>query len=123
MAIDFLRGLRWYAALGVAGVILFVIWMLAGGAPGYVIQIDYAFTGGVMDGADVVVDDVVVGKLEPLHGRPVRGFEVGKGTHVVTLRGGPCETRPDTVTLGPVRTAVLIADVEERFSGCFAYFH
>lgn len=122
MAIDFLRGPRWYAALGVAGVIVFVIWVVAGGAPGYVIQVDYAFTGDIMVGADVVVDDVVVGKLEPIRGRPVRGFEVEKGTHVVTLKGGPCEARPDTVTLGPSRTAVLIADIEERFSGCFVFF-
>ena len=122
MAIDFLRGPRWYASLGVAGVILFVLWTLAGGGPGYVIQIDYGFTGDMMVGADVVVDDVVLGKLEPVGGRPVRGFEVEKGTHVVTLRGGPCQTRPDTVTLGPVRTAVLVADLEERFSGCFVFF-
>ena len=122
MAIDFLRGLRWYAALAVAGAILFGLWVLLGGAPGHVIQIDYAWTGDVMVGADVVIDDAVVGKLEPLHGRPVRGFEVEKGTHVVTLRGGPCQTRPDTVTVGPPRTAVLMADLDERYSGCIVFF-
>jgi len=122
MAFDKLRGLRWYASLAVVFVILAVVWTLAGGGPGYVIQIDFAWTGDVMAGADVVVDDVVVGKLEPLRGRPVRGFEVEKGTHVVTLRGGPCETRPDTVTVGPARTAVLMADLEERWSGCFVFF-
>jgi len=122
VAIDFLRGPRWYASLAVAGVILFVLWVLAGGAPGYVIQIDYGFTGDVMVGADVLVDGVVVGKLEPVGRRPVRGFEVEKGTHVLTLRGGSCETRPDTVTVGPARTAVLVADIEERYAGCFVFF-
>jgi len=122
VAIDFLRGLRWYASLGVAGVIAFVIWVLMGGAPGYVIQIDYGFTGDMMVGADVVVDGVVVGKLEPVRRRPVRGFEVEKGTHVVTLKGGPCEARPDTVTLDRIRTAVLVADIEERWSGCIVFF-
>jgi len=40
----------------------------------------------------------------------------------VILMGGPCETRPDTVTLGPSRTVVLIADLEERWSGCVVFF-
>jgi len=122
VAIDFLRGLRWYAALAVVFVILFALWVLMGGAPGYVVQIDYAWTGDLMVGADVVIDDVVVGKLEPVGGRPVRGFEVEKGTHVVTLRGGTGETRPETVVVGPARTAVLMADFEERYTGCVVFF-
>lgn len=122
MAIDFLRGLRWYAALAVVFVILFILWVVWGGAPGHVIQIDYDWTGDVMVGADVVIDGVVVGTLEPVRGRPVRGFEVEKGTHVVTLRGGPCQTRPATVTVGPPRTAVLLADLQERSGGCFVFF-
>ncbi|HSW29352.1 MAG TPA: hypothetical protein VLH75_07640 [Longimicrobiales bacterium] len=122
MAIDFLRGLRWYAAVAVVFVIMFALWTLMGGAPGYVIQIDYTWTGDMMVGTDVVVDGVAVGTLGPYHGRPVRGFEVEKGTHVVTLRGGPCETRPDTVVVGPPRTVVLMADLEERFTGCIVFF-
>lgn len=122
MAIDFLRGLRWYAAGAIVLVILFVLWVALGGGPNYVVQIDYAWTGDLMVGADVLVDGVVVGKLEPVGGRPVRGFEVEKGTHEVTLRGGPCETRPKAVTLGPSRVAVLMADLEERFSGCIVFF-
>ena len=122
VAIDFLRGLRWYAAVAVVFVIMFALWTLMGGAPGYVIQIDYAWAGDMAAGSDVLVDGVVVGKLEPVGRRPVRGFEVEKGTHVVTLRGGPCETRPDTVTVGPPRTAVLMADFEERFTGCIVFF-
>lgn len=122
MAIDFLRGPRWYAALAVVFVILFVLWVAMGGAPGYVIQIDWGWAGDLATGAEVVVDGVVVGTLEPAGRRPVRGFEVEKGTHEVTLRGGPCEARPDTVTLGPPRTAVMMLDVDERMSGCFLFF-
>lgn len=122
MAIDFLRGLRWYAAGAIVLAILFALWALLGGAPGYVVQIDWGWAGEMAAGSDVVVDGVVVGKLEPVGRRPVRGFEVEKGTHVVTLRGGPCESRPDTVTLGPNRIAVLMADLEERSSGCVVFF-
>jgi hypothetical protein len=122
VAIDFLRGLRWYAAGAVVLALLFALWMLLGGAPGYVIQIDYGWAGDMAAGSDVLVDGVVVGKLEPVGRRPVRGFEVEKGTHVVTLKGGACETRPDTVTLGPSRIVVLMADMEERAAGCFVFF-
>jgi len=122
MAIDFLRGPRWYASLAVTGVILFGLWILLGGGPKHVIQIDFAWTGDVMVGADVLVDGTVVGQLEPVGRRPVIGFVVEPGTHVVTLAGGGCETRPDTVTLGSPRTAVLMLDMEERFSGCYAFF-
>ena len=122
MAIDLLRGLRWYAALAIVGALCFGLWVLLGGAPGYVVQIDWAWTGDLATGSEVLVDGMVVGKLEPMGRRPVRGFEVPKGTHEVTLRGGPCTARPDTVTLGPSRTAVLMADVEERFSGCIVFF-
>jgi hypothetical protein len=122
MAIDFLRGLRWYASLAIVFVMLFVLWVALGGGPHYVVQIDYAWTGDMMVGADVMIDGVAVGKLEPVGGRPVRGFEVEKGTHEVTLKGGPCETHPDTVTLGPSRVAVLMADLEERYTGCIVFF-
>ncbi len=122
MAIDFLRGLRWYAALAVVGALLFGFWVLMGGAPGYVVHIDWGLAGDLATGAEVVVDGVVVGKLEPMGRRPVRGFEVEKGTHEVTLRGGPCQARPGRVTLGPSRTAILMADVDERMSGCFLFF-
>ncbi len=122
MAIDFLRGPRWYAALAVVCVILFVLWVAMGGAPGHVVQIDWGWAGDLATGAEVVVDGAVVGTLEPMGRRPVRGFEVGKGAHEVTLRGGPCAARPDTVRLGPPRTAVMMLDVDERMSGCLLSF-
>ncbi|NJD18106.1 MAG: hypothetical protein FIA95_02310 [Gemmatimonadetes bacterium] len=108
--------------IAVVGAVLFGAWLVLGRARSYVIQIDWAWTGDLATGAEVLVDGVVVGTLEPMRRRPVRGFEVEKGTHVVTLRGGPCETRPDTVAVGPGRIAVLMADVDERSTGCFVFF-
>lgn len=119
---DPLRGPRWYAALAVAAALLWGAWVMLGGAPGHVIQIDWAWAGDLAAGAEVVVDGAVVGRLEKVGGRPVTGFEVEPGTHEVTLRGGPCRARPDTVTLGPVRTVVLMADVDDRVTGCFLFF-
>ena len=117
-----LPGLRRYVTIAAVGAVLFGAWLVLGRARSYVVQIDWAWTGGLATGSEVLVDGVVVGTLEPMGRRPVRGFEVGKGTHEVTLRGGPCETRPDTVTVGTGRIAVLMADVEERYTGCIVFF-
>jgi len=115
-------GLSRYVTIAAVGAALFGAWVVLGRARSYVVQIDWAWTGDLATGAEVLVDGAVVGTLEPVSGRPLRGFEVGKGAHVVTLRGGPCEARPDTVTLGPSRIAVLMADVEERYTGCVVFF-
>ena len=126
MAIDFLRGPRWYASLAVAGAILFGLWYFMGGAPGYVIQIDYQWTGDLVAGAEVVIDGQVVGKLEPVGTRPVIGYEVEAGTHVVDLRTDGCVVRPETVTVGPPRLKILMADMEDRAGmgrwGCLVFF-
>jgi hypothetical protein len=119
---DILRGLRRYLTIAAVGAVLFSLWLLLGRGRSYVVQIDWAWAGDMATGSEVVVDGAVVGKLEPTGRRPVRGFEVEKGTHVVALKGGPCESRPDTVTLGPSRIAVLMADIEERYSGCVVFF-
>ncbi|GMV06852.1 MAG: hypothetical protein AMXMBFR53_31270 [Gemmatimonadota bacterium] len=126
MAIDFLRGPRWYASLAVAGAILFGLWLLLGGGPGYVIQIDYQWTGDLVEGAEVVIDGVVVGKLERVGNRPVIGFEVEPGRHVVDLNTDGCLVRPETVVVGPPRLAQLMADMEDRAGagrwGCLVFF-
>ena len=116
------RGLRRYVTITAVGAALFSVWLVLGRGRSYVVQIDWGWAGDLTTGAEVLVDGAVVGKLEPTGRRPVRGFEVAKGTHVVTLGGGPCDVRPDTVTLGPERIAVLMADVEERHTGCIVFF-
>lgn len=122
MAIDFLRGPRWYAALAVAGAIVVALWWAYSGGPSYVLQIDYAFTGDLVEGADVVVDNVVVGTLEGTGRRRVVGFRLEAGEHTVDIRSEQCTSRPESVTLGPSRIHVLVLDFEERYSGCFVFF-
>jgi hypothetical protein len=72
------------------------------------------------------VDGDSVGTLERLGRRYVNGFEVSKGEHTVELRTSNCETRPEQVTLGPSRIAILTADFEDRMSagsmGCVVFF-
>ncbi|HKJ02862.1 MAG TPA: hypothetical protein VJ997_10420, partial [Longimicrobiales bacterium] len=106
----------------VAGAIVFGLWWMYSGGPSYVLQIDYAFTGDLMEGAEVVVDDSVVGTLEGPGRNRVVGFRLSAGEHVVDLRGPGCTFRPDTVTVGPSRIQVLVLDFDDRLSGCSVFF-
>jgi len=115
--------LRWRAHLSIAAVLVVAGWWLYTGGPTYVIQIDHQWIGGLADSADVVIDGVVVGMLEfDPRARPVRGFEVEPGEHVVELRTRQCDARPDTVTLEGSRIAILFADFDETFRGCYVFF-
>lgn len=126
MAIDFQRGPRYYAAGSVAVVILFLLWRAYAGGPSYVLQIDYQWAADFVEGAEVVVDGAVVGKLERIGRRTVNGFKVAKGDHVVTLRTENCAVEEQPVTLGPARIAILNADFEDRMGmgklGCYVMF-
>ncbi len=117
------RVLRWRAQLAVSGVIVVILWWLYTGGPTYVIQIDHQWIGELADSAEMVIDGRAVGTLEyDPRGRPVRGFEVQPGEYVVELRTRHCEARPDTVTVGPSRITVLLADLDERAMGCYVFF-
>jgi hypothetical protein len=122
LAIDFLRGPRWYAAVAVAGVIVAALWWAYSGGPSYVLQVDYAFTGDLVEGAEVVVDDVVVGTLGESGRRRVVGFKLEAGDHTVAIRSERCTSRPGSVRLGPSRIQVMVLDFEERYSGCYLFF-
>lgn len=127
MAINFLRGPRWYAALAVAGAIVLALWWGYAGGPGYVLQIDYGYTGDLVVGAEVLVDDSVVGVLQGPDRRPIVGFRLEPGVHAVDLRTENCATRPETITLGPARFHVAILDFEDRINGggrrgCVVFF-
>lgn len=117
------RMLRWRAQLAIAFALIIAGWWLYSGGPSYVIQIDYRWVGDFADSAEVVVDGEVVGVLEfDSRGRPVRGFEVEPGRHVVELRTRYCDARPDTVELGETRLAILMADFDENLRGCYVFF-
>jgi len=126
VTIDSRRGPRYYAAGAIAVALIFLLWRGYAGGPSYVVQIDYQWAADFAEGAEVLVDGEVVGTLEKLGRRHVNGFKVARGEHTVELRTPNCETRPEPVTLGPSRIAVLTADFEDRMSagkmGCVVFF-
>lgn len=117
------RLLRWRAQLSIAAAIVVGLWWIYSGGPSHVIQIDYQWVAGYADGAEVVIDGVVVDTLrvDP-RGRPVIGYEVEPGEHVVELRTRHCDTRPETVQVGASRLNILVADSDEGAGGCYVFF-
>lgn len=114
-----LRGLRWRAAVTIAGAAFALMYLFASGrGPGYLIQIDYTWASEFLDSADVEIDGEVAGILKR-YGRSqlITGFEVEAGEHVVRVLKEGCESKPDTVRLSATegRLAVLIADVDDGF--------
>jgi hypothetical protein len=103
----------------VAGAAFVLLWLYhATGGGAYVIQIDYTWGGEMLDGAEVMVDDSVVGTLAPHEaGQRVVGFEVEPGTHTVMVQGNGCEGIAREVKLSPgeARRAVLMADIDDGY--------
>ncbi len=103
----------------VAGAVLVLSWLfISGQGPGYLIQIDYTWGGDLLDGAEVVIDGVVVGTLQREGGSPrVTGFRVEPGDHEVLVRSEDCEGTPRTVSLSAevTRRAVLMADIDDGY--------
>lgn len=112
-----LRALRWRAAVMVAGATFVLLWLyMSSGGGAYIIQIDYTWGGGLLDGAEVVIGDSVAGELQPQPGgRRVRGFEVEPGLYEVLVRTAECQGIPRPVELvrGESRRVVLMADVDD----------
>lgn len=112
-----MRSLRWRAALMIVAAGLVVAWVLASGGASYIIQVDYSWTGGMLEGADVVIDGEVVGTLEPIGRQHVTGFRVARGEHVLSVRSEDCRGRPERVESGPrTRRILFMADVQEGLS-------
>ena len=114
-----IRGLRWRAAVTIAGAVFALMYLFASGrGPGYLIQIDYTWTSTFLDSAAVEIDGEVAGILQP-YGRSQRitGFKVESGEHVIRVLKEGCESKPDTVRLSSTegRVAVLVADVDDGF--------
>ena len=116
---DGLRALRWRAALLVVGLGLVFAWVHLTGRTAYTIQIDWTWSRGLLDSAQVEIDGAVAGVLIPYgRGNFVTGFRVEEGTHVVRVLHEDCAAVPDTVELGPTstRVAIRVADLEDGFS-------
>jgi hypothetical protein len=101
----------------IVGTALVLMWIFASGGADRIIQIDYSWTGGQIEGAEVMIDGEVVGTLELLHGQPVNGFRVEKGKHVVSVRTEDCAGRPERVDTSNGRLFLLMADLKEGFVG------
>lgn len=111
------RGLRWRAAWAIVTFLFVGGWWLASGGPSYLLQVDYSWTGGVIEGAEVVLDGEVIGMLERVSGnQPVTGFYVEKGEHVVSVRNEECNGRPERFTAdSKSRRILFMADLQEGF--------
>ncbi|MBM4184331.1 MAG: PEGA domain-containing protein [Gemmatimonadetes bacterium] len=97
---------------------LVLAWVWMAGGTTHIIQIDYRWGGSFLEGAEVEIDGLVVGTLQP-YGRsnPVTGFEVEAGEHVVRVLREGCELTPRTVTIGggDGRLATFMAEVEDGY--------
>ena len=94
------------------------LWLWARGGTGYLIQVDYSFTGDFLDGAEVFIDGERVGTLERYgKGQRVTGFQVEPGEHEVRVQKDRCEGEPKKVTLSPTETrfVLLMADIEDGY--------
>jgi hypothetical protein len=94
------------------------MWWYASGGPGYILQIDYSWTGDVLEGADVIIDGELAGALERRSGQYVTGFRVTAGEHRVSVRTAKCAGRSEALTMNPRNRRVLVlADLAEGFEG------
>ncbi len=101
---------------GAALVLALLYVATAGGA--YIIQVDYSWAGEFLDGASVVINDSIVGTLEPhAGGQRIKGFEVDPGIHVVKVEMEDCDGIPHEVSFseGGGRRAVLMADMDDGY--------
>ena len=87
---------------------------------GYTVQIDYSWTGGMLEGAEVIIDDQVAGTLQMYAEQIyVTGFKVEAGTHTVRVVHEDCPGgREYEVTVGRAegRLAILMADIVEEYA-------
>jgi hypothetical protein len=113
-----MRGLRWRLAFAVVGLALVGMWWMASGGPSHILQIDHSWAGGMLIGAEVVLDGEVIGTLERRSGQMVTGFRVERGEHEVLVRSEQCEGRPESFVADlSHRRVVFMAEVQEGFSG------
>jgi hypothetical protein len=108
----------WRAAWLVAVVLVFVMARSCLGGPRYVIQIQFGIDPEFLAGAQVVIDDVVVGHIERRGARTVNGFRVEEGEHTVAVRKEGCNWEPAHVTTGfGGTTVVLMATPDAEMRG------
>jgi hypothetical protein len=114
------RLLRWRAAVTIVGAVVVLGYLWASGRSGYTVPIDYSWTGGMLEGAEVIIDDEVAGTLQ-MYSNAVyaTGFKVEAGRHTVCVVHQDCPGGRDyEVTVGRAegRLAILMADMVEEYA-------
>lgn len=111
------RLIRWRASLLVVGSILAVAWWMIAGGNQSIVMIEFGMYPELFQGAEVVIDGEVAGRLTPLGAATRTGFKVDEGDHEVSLRHPKYPSAPTTVTSGfGGRHVMLIADVHTRIA-------
>lgn len=104
---------RWFWGL-IGGIALMGLWFMAAGGQKSIIQINYAMYPEVLEGAEVVIDDEVVGTLTPIGRNHLAGFQVDDGSHVVSIRHPEFACDPVTIQSGyGGRQVQLLAELGE----------
>ena len=115
MAADFIRGLRWRAALTIVAALLVIGTLWASSGSGYLLRVDFTYAIPEAFGADVIVDGVTLDTLKMLRRQPVNGIRVPNGEHVLVIESEQCIGIPLTIT--PVRrekTISVFVNLQER---------
>lgn len=97
---DHRRGLLWRVAAVGTAVLLVVLWRSCVRDPSYVLQIQFGNAPDILVGAEVVIDDSVVGSLKRQGARTVSGFRVEEGDHTAELRLPGCTSETARFTSG-----------------------
>jgi len=113
--------LQWRAAGALAVAIIVALWWLWSGGPKHVVRVDYQWLGEMADGAEVAIDDSVVGVIEYSRNQPIQGFIVEPGERVVELRVKGCEAVPETVQVAVSRIENVYADISDGYR-CAIFF-
>ena len=115
-----MRLLRWRAAITIVGAVFVLAYFWASGRSGYTVQIDYSWTGAMLEGAEVIIDGEVAGTLQRYgNATYATGFQVEAGTHMVRVVHEYCPGGRDyEVTVGRAegRLAILMADIAEEYT-------
>src|SRR5688572_9910768 len=114
-----MRSMRPRAAILPVGAALMIAWVWMSGGTTHLLQIDFAWGGEFLEGAQVEIDGQNIGTLQRYNGTGwVTGFEIEPGEHTVRIVRDGCDATLKTFRLGGEdgRRVTLMADVEDGWS-------
>ncbi len=111
---DYMRGLRWRAALTIVASVSVIAWFVASTGRGYIIRIDFSYVPEAI-GADIVIDDEPSDTLKVLRRQLINGIRVSNGEHILTIRSEQCVGLPLTVApIGRQKIVSVFLQLQER---------